>query len=191
MKKNTLLGLTLLVLIAFSCQKEDHLFTATAPESGPLFPMETIQDLEDFEKNWESGEVANSRFHRNKVYVPADSRNSLQNAIERAGRYGIVILEKGIHYEDNTVTIRQPVYILGEKEAKLEMTGTGAIDIVRTIEAAIIVKDTRRVVIWGLDISSGSEIGGVAILIDNSEKVVVAKKFDSKFCWRGFAGTWK
>ena len=47
-------------------------------------------------------EFANSRssWHGAVIRVPKNSKNALQKAIQDAGRYGLVLLEKGDHHED-------------------------------------------------------------------------------------------
>lgn len=175
MRKQTIIGLMSAVLLLLSCQKENISVIPTDQfDDSTYLQLASIEDLEAFEKEQE-GVIIQSRNNRfsETVIVPANSYNALQAAIERVGRFGRVILESGEHLEDQKIIIKHPVYLIGEKGARLT-TNAPAQEGQGTVFPAIHITDTRQVVIWGIEMINQVE-GGAAIIIEQSEKVVIAK----------------
>jgi hypothetical protein len=111
----------------------------------------------------------------NVVELPAGSVDGLADAIAAAGAGGIVRVKSGLHTESDRVLITQAVRIVGEVGAVMEMASDPYTAYPATLDPALHVQDVAgRVVIWGLEIVSAADIGGVAVLLENSPATVVA-----------------
>jgi len=182
MRKSIFLLGTICLLFTWSCQKET---LAPAPETvdeSQFLQLNTIDDLEAFDKLLENEASANSRssWHGKVVRVPKNSKNRLQKAIQDAGRFGLVLLEKGNHYEEETVLIEHPVYILGRRGAKL-ISDVRLVDEIGVVQPAIHVNNTTRVTIWGIQLDARANGGGTGILVENSTKTVVSRSIINNF----------
>ena len=175
MRKYTsfLLALLCLLLIG-SCQKESIAPTAEVVDETQFLQLNTIEDLERFEKEWQAntGTSRHSNFGKT-IILKANSNNALQDAVNAAGRFGRVILEKGNHIQETTVTISHPLFIIREEEARLT-TNVPALTEPGAIQSAIHIKEGNRVVIWGLEMINRIE-GGGAILVEDSKRATIAK----------------
>ena len=138
--------------------------------------------MEAFEKRIASEEFASSRssWHGKVIHVPRNSKNALQKAINDAGQYGLVLLAKGDHYEDGTVLIEQPVYILGRKGAKVH-SATSLAEEVGVVQALFHINNTRRVTIWGVEMEAKATGGGTGVLVENSTKTAISKNTINNF----------
>ena len=121
MRKYTFLLAVFCLLFITACQKESIAPSPETVDESQFLQLNTVEDLENFEKLLANEDIASSRsnWHGAIIRVPKNSKNALQKAIHDAGRFGLVLLEKGDHYEDGTVLIEQPVYILGRKGLRL------------------------------------------------------------------------
>lgn len=177
MKKHTaLLGLALL-LFTWSCQKESLTPTLETSDDSQFLKFETIEDLEAFEDMLDNPASAISRSTHwcgKQVHVEGGSKNALQDAIDEAGYYGLVVLEKGEHYVDGTILLDEPVYILGRKGAKI-ISDTKLIEEVGVVQPLFHIDDTKRVTIWGVEIEAKESGGGTGVLVENSTNSVIAK----------------
>ena len=176
-----LIGGMLLVssLVFFAC--EDRHPVPTEPQhqaSLPTISAETQADLAQLERIGSDpmAYYATLTDHRT-VEVPAGSHNALQAAIAAAGREGVVVVERGMHTEDNMVTISFPVTLVGERGAiitfdtqplTIEPPPAGTV-----LDVGLYIFNTRDVNIWGLTIQPLGPIGGTAILVQNSPDVVI------------------
>ncbi len=175
MRKYSLLFLLFIFIAA--CQKEVVKPTEATVNESQFLSLETEVDLEKFEAFLENNEIANSRGNQfgKKIILEGETHNALQKAINDAGRFGLVVL-KGTHHEETTVKIEHPVYILGQNGAKIisavkvqEETTDGI------LRAAIHVNGVRRVTIWGVDFQTKTDVGGIAVLIEDSPRTVLSK----------------
>ena len=114
MRKYTFLMAVCCLFLITACQKESIAPLPEAIDESQFLQINSIEDLEAFEQLLANEDLANSRSSwRGKIVrVPKNSKNALQKAIQEAGRFGLVLLERGNHYEEETVLIEQPVYIL-------------------------------------------------------------------------------
>lgn len=164
------------VLLITACTKETLIVPVELENPENLqapFSLETEEELEAFEKELQAI-TSNSRngFGRT-IILKANSHNALQHAVNSVGRFGKVVLKKGHHLQEGTVTISNPVYIIGEEGAKLTTnvpayTGTGI------LHSAFHILGGSRVVIWGIEMTNKID-GGTAIIIEDSKKAVIAK----------------
>lgn len=183
MRKYTFLLATLGLLFITACQKDSLAPLPETIDESQFLQLNTIEDLEAFEKSLENNEIANSRssWHGKVIRVPRNSKNALQKAIRDAGRYGLVLLEKGDHYEEGTVLIEQPVYILGRKGAAIVSSVPIQPNIEEVLNAAIHIKNTNRVTIWGVEFKSAINASGAAIIVENANKTTIAKSSMNDF----------
>lgn len=106
------------------------------------------------------------------VFLPAGSVDALQDALDSVGHHGAVILQSGTHTESLGITINESVAIVGQPGAVLMVTSDA--DPADTVmDAALHVLDTKKVTIWGLEIRPTGDVGGVAILVEDSKKVLI------------------
>lgn len=108
------------------------------------------------------------------VELPAGSTDALQAAIGAAGAGGVVFVRSGAHTEGGTVTISQPVAIIGEPGAVLTVdTAADPGDFV--LDPALHVLGTSHVLIWGLELRPSAAAGGVGILLENSPSCLIGR----------------
>ena len=114
--------------------------------------------------------------HGRAVVVPVGSSDALAAAIDAAGPNGLVRLASGMHSESGTVRIEHPITIVGEAGAVLVVDTQPYPDVLE-VDPALYVIDANgppgRVVIAGLEIRPAGEVGGTAILIEDSARVTV------------------
>jgi len=110
------------------------------------------------------------------IHVPAGSVDALAAAIASAGPSGTVVLESGTHHESGTVTVTEPVSIVGEAGAILIVatdpsTGEGWPD---NIQPAIHILDASQVTVAGLDIQppEGNQ-GNTGVLVQNAPETTL------------------
>lgn len=176
MRKYTFLMAILCLLSLTACQKENITPLPETIDESQFLQLNTIEDLATFEKMLENDNEASSRsnWHGKIIRVPKNSKNALQKAIHDAGRYGLVLLDKGDHYEDGTVLIEHPVYILGRQGAILHSAVRLAHE-AGVVEPAFHINNTTRVTIWGVNLQANSNGGGTGILIEQSTKTAISK----------------
>ncbi len=121
-----------------------------------------------------SGEASSLAKKGKTVELPAGSHDGLAAAIAAAGKKGTVKVKTGLHTESHTVTITQPVTIQGESGAVFEFD-TQPLPPAAALDPALYVKDADDVVIWGLEIHPKNSVGGTAILVENSEDVIIGR----------------
>ena len=184
MKKHLffLVGGALLIsgaLAFFACETRHPVPTEPQQQTAtPTISQETQDDLARLEHigNDPVAYYTASTDHRT-VEVPAGSHNALQTAIGAAGREGVVIVERGMHTEDNMVTISAPVTLVGERGSTIKFD-TQPLTIEpppagTVLDVGLYILNTREVNIWGLTILPVGPIGGTAILVQNSPEVVI------------------
>jgi predicted small secreted protein len=142
-----------------------------APSKESEIPTVDTSELERLERiaSQPDGGVAILTRGVRTVFVPAGSSDALAAAINDAGRGGVVVLKAGSHTESATIPVDMPVTILGEKGAQL-ISSAGEFDI--TMIPVFWVR-ADRVSITGLDMSSASGDGNVAVLIHGADDVLV------------------
>lgn len=174
MRKHHFLAAVICLLFLYSCEKETiaPLIETTQEFSSPLFQIDTVEDLEALEKNFNQ-EGATSRSSMQVIRVPGGSKNAIQAAIQAAGPFGLVVLDKGKHYEDETILITQPVFIRGQKGASI-ISSSRLIDEVGYYDPLFFISHANRVTIWGVEMQGKSTGGGLAIATINSTRTVVA-----------------
>lgn len=178
------------LLSSYSCQKEtiaplpeSTTITAENTDESQYFKINTLEDLAIFEKLFVQNEGATSRsnLHGKIVQVPNNSKNAIQAAIAEAGRFGLVVLAKGNHYEDEPIVIDHPVYILGRKGATV-ISGSGIPESLLVIIKPIFsIRNTTRVTIWGVAMQGKEGGSSTAVEILNATHTVLAKSTINNF----------
>lgn len=115
--------------------------------------------------------LALSTNYASTIRLTPSSNFSLAEAIVAAGPRGTVIVEAGT-YSETSVTISEPVTIIGEEGATIEFDSQVATTVPRVIDAGFHVKNTQHVKITGLEIQD-SDAGSTAILIEGSEHISI------------------
>lgn len=150
----------------------------TVPVSDDEIPVD-INEIEELIAiaSAPDGGMANLRRGRSVIKLSAGSMDALQDAIYAVGKGGAVVLESGMHKESGTVTIPFCVRIIGEHGAMLVVdTDPSVGPTPLSLDPALHVYNASRTLIWGLKIvPPAAETGGTAILIQNSENVIVAR----------------
>ena len=122
------------------------------------------------------GGMSNLRRGRPFVVLPDGSVDGLENAILSAGEIGVVVVKSGMHTESGTVTVPHAVRIVGEPGAVLEVDTDPSNSVPEVVEPALHVLNADRTLIWGLQVVPPSgNTGSTGILVENSERVVIAK----------------
>ena len=104
-----------------------------------------------------------------RITIPAGSTNALAAAIAGAARNAVIRLEAGDHFQSGTLTISKPVNILGDKGARLIVSGVGPYPIdAPAVRGALHVLNTEFVRIRNLEIIPEGDAGGTAILAENA-----------------------
>lgn len=150
---------------------------------GAIHPLERqsqplVNAMEELDRIASSADRGVSHWLEGGAYVelPAGSVDGLADAISAAGDGGVVLVLSGMHTESNTVTITNAVRVVGEEGAVMQFATNpytaypGALD-----PALHVLGATGRVVLWGLEIIPEGDIGGVAVLIENSSNAVVGR----------------
>lgn len=110
------------------------------------------------------------------VSVPAGSVDALADAIAQAGPGGVVRVDRGVHYESETIEITHPVTIIGRRGAVVEIASLPYPDS-ELLDAAFYIHDANvgraSVTISGLEIRPAGSIGGVGVLIENTAHAAV------------------
>jgi len=190
-KSNFLLAICCLFSI-YACQKEtlaplpeSTTITTETTDESQYFKINTLEDLAIFETLFISKEGAaasRGNIHGKIVHVPNNSKNAIQAAIAEAGRYGLVVLAKGNHYEDETIVIDHPVYILGRKGATvIANSELSVISASFPVFPIFSIRQTTRVTIWGVAMQGGENFSNTAIEILNSTHTVVSKNTIQNF----------
>lgn len=182
MRKYTFLMALLCLLCLTACQKENLAPLPEPIDESQFLQLNTVEDLENFEKMLVNDEIAASRsnWHGGVIHLRNNSKNELQQAIHDAGRYGLVVLDKGNHYEDGTILIEQPVYILGRKGAKL-ISQVSLVEEIGVVQPVFHIHQTERVTIWGVEMIGKENGGGTGILVEGSPRVALSKNIISNF----------
>lgn len=182
MRKYTFLSAVFCLLFITACQKESIAPSPEPVDESQFLQLNTIEDLTEFEKILEQEDAASSRSNSfgKVIHVQGGSKNAIQKAVQDAGRYGLVILDKGKHYEDGTILIEQPVYILGRKGASI-ISETGIVEEIGVVQPAFHINNTERVTIWGVELTATGTAGGTGILVENTTKVSLSKNTITNF----------
>lgn len=133
--------------------------------------MERVKELEALAALPDGGIDQLSRLG-NIVWLPPGT-DALADAIDEAGRGGIVVLMPGVHEESETVLVGERVRLLGQPGAVLEVDTEGTED-ATILDPALHIQDAAGTIVWGLTIRPRGPIGGAAILVDDSRRVTVA-----------------
>ncbi len=170
-------------LILGGCSQE-HPAPLTEPESSqevkhPLEerarPLIIEMDVLDDIANADDGGIGHWT-EGNLVELPAGSADALAGAIATVGDGGIVLVKSGLHTESDGVTIANAVRIVGEPGAVMQIGSDPYTSYPATLDPALHVTGVSgRVVIWGLEMIPAAEIGGVAILVEDSPVAVIGK----------------
>ncbi len=111
--------------------------------------------------------VFNRRGH--VTVIPAGSENALAAAIAAAPSNGIIRLEAGDHFQSGTLTISKPINIIGNRGARLLVSGVGPFPTVAPqIVAGIRVYKTEFVRIRNLELVPVGGEGGTAVLVQEA-----------------------
>lgn len=169
MRTNYFTGI--IVVFAFVIGACDQAPVATVEEPLPIEnEAASIRGMLDQEPARLAGHLKG----RKVVHIPAGSVDAIAPAIKKAGDRGVVILEKGPHYESATVRINTSVFLIGEKGATLYVDTAPSPDPFSNLNPAIYIKDANNVLIERLHILPKREIGGTAIMVINSPRVIIA-----------------
>lgn len=122
------------------------------------------------------GGMSHLRRGRSFIILPDGSVDALENAIVSAGKGGVVVVKSGMHTESATVTVPFGIRIVGEPGAVLEVDTDPSNVVPEVVEPALHILNADRTLIWGLHIRPPSgNTGSTGILVENSERVVIAK----------------
>lgn len=182
MRKYTFLMAILCLLFLTACQKETIAPLPDTIDETQFLQLNTIEDLIEFEKMVEQEDAAISRgnLFGKVIHVQGGSKNAIQDAIQEAGRYGLVILDKGKHYEDGTILIEQPVYVLGRTGASI-ISSTKLVEEIGVVQPVFHIHQTTRVTIWGIEMQGKANGGGTGILVEGSNKIALSKNTITNF----------
>ena len=173
MKQNTYYPILVLFFLISSCNKED-LRRPAIPEdclSGYTIPGMPTYDQEALEREL-SEPVSPLSFRSGKIVeLPAGSVDGLATAIAEAGAGGMVRVKAGDHQESSTVTISQPVRIMGEPGARL-IFDTQPTTVAGGVVPAIFLYNVSGVFIQGLEIVPASAPGGTGIVLENAPRTI-------------------
>ena len=100
--------------------------------------------------------------------------DALEAAIAQAGQGGTVVLRSGLHTESETVTVDRRVNIVGEQGSILEVDTDPMFDYAVALEPALHILEASGTVIWGVTMRPQGPIGGTAVLVEDSQGVVLA-----------------
>ncbi|MCB0283589.1 MAG: hypothetical protein KDF60_13475, partial [Calditrichaeota bacterium] len=155
------------------CNEEPPVASEPDVEESYLQPDEALVEIDKVNQEMTNNLAKGNRHHK-FVVLPAGSEDALSDAVKKAGTGGTVLVKAGLHKESGTVTISQQVTILGEHGAVFEIdtqpeTVTGKVD------PAIHILNTRKVVLWGIEINPVAVSGGTAILIQDAPQCILAK----------------
>lgn len=165
------------LLILISCQK-DGLQSPTTEYTTPTItePDETeaLRILQNEER--QIGRLRSASAKANNImYIPGGSRNVIQDAVDKVGPGGVVILLAGKHHQDETVTIGHTVKIIGEQGTEVLGDTKPYTTLPGVFDPLFHLLNAKDVVIWGLTLRPQSGIGGTGILIENSPNAKIAK----------------
>jgi len=190
MRKSIFLLVICCIFSIYSCQKEaisplpeSTIITTETTDESQYFKINTIEDLATFEELFiqkEGASASRGNIHGKIIHVPNNSKNAMQAAIAEAGRYGLVVLAKGKHYEEETVVIDHPVYILG-REGAMVITNKGLSDVAGIIDPIFSIRQTTRVTIWGVEMQGKEDGSNSAIEILNSTHTVLSQNTITNF----------
>jgi hypothetical protein len=132
----------------------------------------TIARLEEVAEG--SSGVVGSMSRTGQVVWLDPGSDGLESAVAHAGEGGVVVLRPGLHFESGTVTIEHRVSIVGEAGAILEVDTAPMLDYAVPLEPALHILEASGTVIWGVAMRPHGPIGGTAILVEDSQGVVLA-----------------
>ena len=189
MRKHYILVAICCLLSIYSCQKES---IAPLPElntarietvnKSDYFKINTLEDLATFEELYVQKDRATSRSAGSRVvHVPSNSKNAIQAAINEVGHYGVVYLEKGRHYEEQTILITHPVFVVGREGATIIASSQINDEFGPPAEPIFSIRQTTRVTIWGVEMQGRAEGSNMGIEILNSTRTVVSKNTINNF----------
>ncbi|MCB0602285.1 MAG: hypothetical protein KDC28_13695 [Saprospiraceae bacterium] len=104
----------------------------------------------------------------NTVTVPAGSVDALADAIAEAGEGGTVVLESGMHTENNRVVLNVPIKLTGEPDAVLVVHSPDARSYVN--DPGILI-EADKVEISNIHFLPDTDLGGNCIWIHSADKV--------------------
>lgn len=159
-----------------SCQQQPLSELGPSAAAGEEIKLETVSDVANLSAEPDRG-LSKIRKSGNLVILPSGSSNGLATAIETAGDGGVVLLQSGSHTQSGTTIIQQRVTIVGEPGAQL-IFDVAAVPPTANFELVSVpglhIKDSRRVTIWGIEFVTATTTGNTVILVENSEKTVIA-----------------
>lgn len=154
----------------------------------PTVPLAVLQDLARIRGIAASADRglrnivdAGSQGGHGAVVVPAGSVDALAAAIAAAGPNGKIVLASGTHTEHSTVTISNPVSIVGENGAVLQSGVTPSNEVPTIVRPALYVHGADGATIWNLTITPIGPVGGNAILLEDAPRTTVGYNSISQF----------
>ncbi len=179
-----LIGFSLLAIVAFSsCQKNNETSTPTAQTEENLYYKPTETYLNALYKLKDPNTV-NARSSCSWVEIPANSTDALAKAVSDACTGGVIYLKKGVHTENQSVTISKSLLIIGEDGAILKFkTKIGVIDATSSLVLApsLYFLNAPRSAVLDIDIQPLDTDGSCAIVFENSNESAVLRCKISKF----------
>lgn len=168
--------------ILFGCQatdlaEPDNSITATDEEQLLARYQEEAAQLEEEIATIEAEAVG---IGRSSITLETGSVDGLQAAVDQAGPGGTVLVESGDHFESGTVLIEHQVSIIGEEGARLVFE-TDPLEVLGFIEPALHFKDAPRSRVRGLIMDVGTEVGGAAIVLEDSDRTFISRNVISDY----------
>ncbi|MCB0688645.1 MAG: right-handed parallel beta-helix repeat-containing protein [Saprospiraceae bacterium] len=126
------------------------------------------------------GEPKTGDFKRSgkTVELPSGSVDALQSAVDEAGPGGMVVVKSGEHTENGLVNVEYPLKLIGENGATILINTppfTGQ------IAGGIWFNHANNSQIRNITFSAGGVLAPTALLIQNSDRVVISDNMFTKF----------
>ncbi|MBK8500713.1 MAG: hypothetical protein IPL46_00095 [Saprospiraceae bacterium] len=191
MRKILLLPLVLVLFV--TCQKEDniqktpvqannlHPKTFKTPEdvfsflSQEMPDVYTPEEISHFKTMVQEPEETDHARSGNTVELPAGSVDALQAAVEEADEGGTVIVKAGDHIENGWINIGHKIRIIGEQGAKISLDNDLLEAIPDVLAGGILFENADNSIVEGIEFSGLGDGAGIGILINNSNRVRIAK----------------
>lgn len=107
--------------------------------------------------------------------IPAGSTNALAAAIAAAPTNGTIRLATGDHFQTGTLTISKSINIIGNKGARLLISGTVPLGVGPRVEGGIHVLNAEFARIRNLELVPVGGEGATAILVQNSPYTFISR----------------
>ncbi|MDH3244789.1 MAG: right-handed parallel beta-helix repeat-containing protein, partial [Saprospiraceae bacterium] len=188
MKRSTQLLVSVVLLLLLACSKDQFIQFESGEQidlsegithliPGDIKALHDDKDLLLIDNLAKDDPSTFTSFARSKtITIAAGSSNALQDAIDNSDAGDRIILESGDHTQDGTVLVNKSISIVGETGSRLIFSNVLPIqDFADANTPGLHVRNAPNTFIRGIEFSSTDAAGGTAILIENSENVMMIK----------------